>query len=281
MKINRDINIIDYLKTNIQHAAEIYQTQANNIFKKLSETNVHDFRVCIRRLLSQSSLINDLNPIPHYPELKAELKSQVKLFNDLRDNQVQILKTQSLAYEYLALYKLYHYLIDQEHLKVKQLKENIKLIDYNHTLNLYFKNLNYIDETINPNNFYQIIDNKMNLVIERFKLSNESDLSTIHKTRLAFKKFRYTIEFLSPIFKYNEESLLKLKNFQTTMGQIQDNVVYLNYFTDWQNKYNKLSNSDFELIKLYLLEERKQLINDYFNNFNEIYTFWETRKTNK
>jgi CHAD domain-containing protein len=46
---------------------------------------------------------------------------------------------------------------------------------------------------------------------------------TIHRTRIAFKKFRYLVEILRPMLNdLGEEHLRRLRLFQTLMGEIQD-----------------------------------------------------------
>ena len=46
---------------------------------------------------------------------------------------------------------------------------------------------------------------------------------TIHKTRVAFKKFRYQIEVLSPLLPgVSEAQLTEMQEYQAMMGDIQD-----------------------------------------------------------
>ncbi len=274
MESYNEINVTKFLTDSIQQSVEIYINQSINIFNQLSENNVHDFRVCIRRLLAQLSLINVINSLPDYMEFKSNLKSQVKFFNELRDIQIQILKTQSLVYQLPELYKYYHYLIDQEQNKVQQLKIDISTIDFQQTALNFKKIANYLPNKISVNDLKIIISEKMNLVIQRHKLADKTDLVAIHKTRLAFKKFRYSIEFLSPILNYETQKLLQLKAYQTRIGLIQDNVVYLNNLNQWQNQYKQINHNNYEIINSYLISERQSLIDNYFNNFDEIYSFW-------
>ncbi len=61
---------------------------------------------------------------------------------------------------------------------------------------------------------------------KRRRLIDYSDLATIHKTRIAFKKFRYLMESLPPeMIGLGKREFRDLNRYQGKMGDIQDLVV--------------------------------------------------------
>ena len=60
-------------------------------------------------------------------------------------------------------------------------------------------------------------------VIRRRRAIQTDNLDTIHVTRVAFKKFRYVVESLSPGFTgFDERQLVAMASYQRGMGMIQD-----------------------------------------------------------
>jgi CHAD domain-containing protein len=58
---------------------------------------------------------------------------------------------------------------------------------------------------------------------ERFSMIHRDDTASIHLFRVAFKKMRYTMEALRPLFpSVTEEQLKVMDNYQQKMGDIQD-----------------------------------------------------------
>jgi len=52
--------------------------------------------------------------------------------------------------------------------------------------------------------------------------------ATIHRTRVAFKKFRYMVEALQPLFaEITPERVATMQDYQSMMGEVQDTEVFL------------------------------------------------------
>jgi CHAD domain-containing protein len=72
------------------------------------------------------------------------------------------------------------------------------------------------------------IEMAFNRVVERKHAITPTDASSIHRMRVAFKKFRYTVESLAPLRGRTSSKQLKAMNaFQGSMGDIQDAEVLL------------------------------------------------------
>jgi CHAD domain-containing protein len=67
--------------------------------------------------------------------------------------------------------------------------------------------------------------------------ATSDDTSTIHKTRVAFKKFRYLVERLaSHLPGVSKELLEAMRQYQTILGEIQDAEVMLRAFDKFARK---------------------------------------------
>jgi len=272
-----DININDLLISSVRKSLDIYSQNLELSKNSFSEKNIHDFRVCIRRFLAVNSLIFQLTGNNDCVELKLMLKYQLKLFNPLRDNQVQFLKTYELVYNFPVLYKYLHFLLDREETLVSPLEEAISSFEINKIKDFVSKIIEDITEKIKSRDLgkkelINLAEARFNKVINKYKLVNPNDLRTIHKVRLAYKKFRYTMEILREIIKLTDEDLILMKSLQTTMGNIQDNAVYFRNFGDFSIMQN-LEEKKAEEVKNHILQIRKLLIEEFLSNFGIIYEF--------
>ena len=65
-------------------------------------------------------------------------------------------------------------------------------------------------------------------VLRRHRAIDRSDTRTIHRTRVAFKKYRYMVESLQPLLpRVGDGQLKAMQGFQARMGEIQDAEVLL------------------------------------------------------
>src|SRR6185503_9693372 len=76
-------------------------------------------------------------------------------------------------------------------------------------------------------------------VVARHRAIAPRDTGTIHRTRVAFKKFRYMMEALQPLLPGVDEHQLKsMDRYQTRMGDIQDLVVLLGSVDKFVKKHH-------------------------------------------
>ena len=219
-----------FLIDSISYSFNCYKENFNVCKKEFSEESVHDYRVSIRRLLSLINLINKIFPEIDSNRIKKVLKKQLKIMNPLRDNQVQILKIRNMAESYPILYLYYNNLVKQEEELIKSI---VLIISKSEFIELegnciFLKNEIRKALLSKYSDFQSLISLATDLyyqVIELIKVANRSDLQTIHKVRLQFKKYRYTIETIQPIIDLKKPYLKKMKHFQTILGKIQDNKV--------------------------------------------------------
>ena len=67
-----------------------------------------------------------------------------------------------------------------------------------------------------------------NQTVELQRAMDPGAVETIHRTRIAFKKFRYMVEALQPLFDgITAERLITMQAYQSMMGDVQDSEVFL------------------------------------------------------
>jgi CHAD domain-containing protein len=96
---------------------------------------------------------------------------------------------------------------------------------------------------------------------------------TIHRARVAFKRFRYMCELLSPILPGATKPVLdRMRDYQTRMGEIQDNEVLLAAFQsaiEQEGAPVAIAGG----VRAALLRRRRCLIESYLATADELFDF--------
>jgi hypothetical protein len=100
--------------------------------------------------------------------------------------------------------------------------------------------------------------------------------STIHRLRIAFKKFRYMVEIVRPILPAHPEEYLKqMREYQGHMGGIQDMAVFFSALEE----FGTAKGSAFDLTELRanLEARRAMLVKTFLNHRDDLQQFWRTQ----
>jgi len=227
-----------------------------------TENEIHDKRVILRRVFPILGFFK-INPN------KVKFGTTAfDLFGKLRDIQVQILKLESMDQpqewiEYL------------QHLKELELKYIGKVAMFAKKKRVVFPTLKIseLNTTKIDKKVHSKVVNNLNKLITKSQLTTFEKAEDIHKIRIAFKKFRYTVEVLSYIEDIEESKLEKLKIYQDELGEIQDCEVLINGITLFYgksdiNEYEKTN----EKTKVFENEKNQRiaLFNNEKENFIEV-----------
>jgi CHAD domain-containing protein len=236
----------------------------------MNEKNVHDLRVLIRRILSFAGFINEITNSHYFLPLKSELKRVLKVLNPLRDVQVQILKVKRTTAPDSPIMDYFYYLLklEKDYLAAarreltKKTMTDLSGLFFFFNLDLKSKSLTF-EELLAESK--QISDKVISELKNAIKKLDYSDLTSIHNLRLAFKKYRYTIEILQLIFEERIDTNTDLKQFQTILGAIQDNNILLEIFSLFLSSVN-VSTPGYEKYKGKILRNRALLIDTLRKN---------------
>ena len=111
------------------------------------------------------------------------------------------------------------------------------------------------------------------IVNQRYALVDPNQPATIHRLRIAFKKFRYMIEAIYPVLQnFPADFLKRMHEYQAAMGDIQDMEVALQELAD----FGELAPASYdpEPALTYYKERHAIALSRYIEDKGEIITFW-------
>jgi CHAD domain-containing protein len=108
---------------------------------------------------------------------------------------------------------------------------------------------------------------------ERLRISQPR---TVHRMRVAFKKFRYKVEALQPFLrKVTARQLKAMDKFQTRMGAIQDVEVLSNTVRRFMENRHASSRSALARYHRELELQKQQRIREFIQSSIEIDSYWK------
>jgi CHAD domain-containing protein len=120
------------------------------------------------------------------------------------------------------------------------------------------------------------IDTAYNRVIERKQTITPSDGASIHRMRVAFKKFRYMVEVIGPLRGRTSNRQLKAMNaFQGLMGDIQDAEVLLHNVRLWARRRDLKGRAPLARALEELSRRRMEAIATFLEAADTVFTFWQ------
>ena len=191
------------------------------------EEEIHDLRVAIRRLLAGLSVIASLhNRKKAAAGTRKRLQSLMAPLGKLRDAQVKKLwleKVVPVADEPSYLYAL-SVSCDLEMWR-KRVLGTLRDVDPSR-----FTDVPGPGDLpdIPPSGLRKVAasmlrDRRRDVESLRAKAAEESDAESLHRLRLAFKKYRYCAEIFAPLFpQVTGNTLERLHSFQTLLGDLHD-----------------------------------------------------------
>ena len=257
---------------------ERYQDCFKVCKQEFSKEAVHDLRVATRRLLIILEILETLFLGMKARKLRRELKSQLDCLGELMDTQVQIAYLEDEMTEVKGISAFLKYLYRREANLLKQVKHlirSIRLADLKRRLGLIRMNAEARLQVPEVRaRLISAVDSSFANVLHRYARINPEETESIHRTRIAFKSFRYAVEVIHPLLvRYPREQLKALNNFQGLMGDIQDIEVLQELLKAFRKKHPELDISP----SMAFVDERHQLLVDTFlAKMDTLNVFWRT-----
>jgi CHAD domain-containing protein len=102
---------------------------------------------------------------------------------------------------------------------------------------------------------------------------------TIHRTRIAFKRFRYMAEALQPLFReISPRRLAAMHAYQSTMGELQDTEVFLARLHKFTRKRRAHARA-LAGLRTWLLQCRTAQIDQCLRQADLLSNFWPLRRS--
>ena len=275
-----------------------YRKQLKRCQKKSSEKSVHDLRVATRRLISLMDIVVTVAPDDRLRKLRRTLKKRFDALSLLRDTQVQLLSVEEMLSRFPQLETFRTVLKVREQRQRKQIDKQVAkaaagstgkmLLSTRKRIQLQFEapamhsaGLAAVTGAVGAA-FAKAVDLRRNV--------KPGDTRTIHRLRVAFKKFRYMVEVLQPVLIGVTGDQFKAMNaYQVRMGNIQDIEVltadidtYARRRTRTRKGVQKRSSASrlrldpsFRPVLLELTTRRIALIEEYQKSADELFGFWK------
>lgn len=252
-----------------------YRVELKRCRAQFSNEAVHDVRIALRRLLSLIHLLNSVSPRPRLQRLQRAAKNQLDEFDDLRDTQVMLAEISETKAELPQLEELQDHLERAERRLLKRLRKKLKGPGPAEIARRIRKTRESLEGETKDDAEEQVIrsvDDAFAIVKQRHARIDPAQPATIHRVRVAFKKFRYMVEIVHPLLAgFPPENLKHMNNHQSLMGEIQDLEVFLQTLADF---FSDVSSPDLEPVRRYYEQRHAEAVSAYLENKDVLHDFW-------
>jgi CHAD domain-containing protein len=238
-----------------------YCAELKNCRAEFSEAAVHDLRVAARRLLASLEMTRILDPHPRLQKVRSALKSLIDEFDELRDAQVMLANIADYIQDVPELAPLQKDLLRQEKRLLRAAHKEVRNFD-----------LQNLKKWISKIRFCLEARLAYATASQRYAQIDAALPATIHRLRLAFKKFRYMMEIIHPFLPgFPVENLTAMHDYQSMMGEIQDAESFLHLLDLFSEKKTSFDPQPARRFYERLHAERLAV---YIESKGELITFW-------
>jgi CHAD domain-containing protein len=259
-----------------------YRKQLRQCQEQFSEETVHELRVATRRLLAQLTLLSCIAPSAALEKARRILKRCFAALSDLRDTQVQRLFIEQKVAGFPELALLRGWLRRRERRLAKSAAKKVnsfKTRKLERWISALIRDLNANARRSRAQSqlasaVLRAAAQAFAEAVERRRAIDLADLRTIHQTRVAFKRFRYTMESLSPgLTGLSKRQLRTLAYYQRKMGIIQD----LEVMQACLSRYSlggKKREAVLRRFRQHMRRRRTRALRSFLKSADCLYKFW-------
>jgi CHAD domain-containing protein len=247
-----------------------YREQLRRCQGKFSEGAVHELRVATRRLLAQFTLLSCVAPSPALEKARRILKRRLTALGDLRDAQVQRLFIQQKTSTFPELVLLRGWLQRRERRLARSAAEKVKRFKTRKLERWISAMIGDLTAKARRSR----AQSQLAEAVERRRAIDLADLRTVHQTRVAFKRFRYILESLSPgITGLSRRQLRALAYYQRKMGIIQDLEVLQACVARYARE-DKKRKALLQRFSRHLRQRRARALRSFLKSADRLFAFW-------
>lgn len=255
---------------------EVFHAKLKQCRSEFSEAAVHDLRVAARRLLAFVEAARLLESSRKPLKVRDQLKDLIGSFNKLRDAQVMLANLDAHMDEEPSLKPLRQHLLGRE---LRLLREARQAADDFEAAALkrrlaslrrrLAERLAQPDLDVDP---FAAVDEAFAVVVSRDQAAKADQPETIHRVRLAFKKFRYRLEIVQAAVPGLPKNHLKhLDTYQTIVGRIQDAETFLALLDRYAKRH---PDYQAEAARAYYVHLRAMAIDAWLADRGALAAFW-------
>jgi CHAD domain-containing protein len=236
-------NLGAYLETTLQERWQAFLRQLSLCRKQCTEPAVHDLRVATRRLIAALDLLAAVIPERQVAKVKEQLRRILKSMGPLRDTQVQLLAVRDLLARFPELEPYCTLLLMRELRSLRQIARRLRKV-HPAALRVQLRTATRaFHRLLTTAGSHHAIDLALRgalagafarVAASRTQIVRD-DPQTIHKMRVSFKKFRYTVEMVR--LHLNGALHKSMNAYQTRLGDIHDTEVLIAGITSFSREY--------------------------------------------
>jgi len=258
-----------------------YDDRLRRLRKGLSTEAVHDLRVASRHLMAALDSVHALLGSKKALRCRKRIKNRLQQLGSLRDIQVQL----RAAQKQLGSGKTAENFIRNLQRQERELcRQNVAKIRGANAKNLrkaiaaLHRRIAEPPTRTDSNRFLKtlnsIVDSDFETVVARLGALDSRDPRTFHRLRVRFKRFRYLLEFLRTIMSVPDDRVVRMKEYQDALGEIQDLSVLIKHLEDFVGPRKNGRQQDAELLVRRLMRRRAARIRAFVPTSGEVLDFW-------
>ena len=272
---------VHHLARSLKQQWKRYRKGLKRCQSKCSVKAIHSFRIESRRLLSSLELLGGFLPARQVEKAERLLKRHLDIFGDLRDTQVQLAVVGEMRRAFPAARPFHAWLREWEYRFARKTRKNIRKVKTARLGKLIAVCRGEVEEQLGKSTPREALAALLRSVDRAFGRTRQlrtridaRDTWTIHRTRVAFKRFRYMVETMTEhLPAVTREHLSAMRHYQTMMGEIQDAEMLLQALDKFLRK-QEIELAAARRFRAELLRRRQRLIRVYLKEADQLLEFW-------
>lgn len=252
--------------------------------RSCTEPSIHDLRVATRRMIATLDALEAVLPGGAPQDVRRKLKRLLKGFNDLRDLHIQLMHFQALRPAYPVVQPFLTAFRTRERELVREAARaiaGIRTRAMEQEIARAAERLVQVaagdeaEQATREALFGALAAAFLRAAALRKRIA-PGDPASIHTFRVAFKKFRYTVEVLSPLLPgFGKKQFKAMNAYQTAMGEIQDLEVIAQALSMHPPGRFRTMPASLLPVHQYITQQRTELVERFVRNADELLTFWQ------
>jgi CHAD domain-containing protein len=270
-----------HLARALKRQAKRYRKRLRRCQRRFSPAAVHDSRVETRRMEALLELVSELvNPSP-IKKARRGLKAHLDALDRLRDTQVQLSYLARWRRRFAAARLFAAHLEERERRRAAKARRHVRAIKPARLNRLTERILRALLRRAKDTSREEVWAIALQAAETAFgevkRLRDRLDAAhpeTIHRMRIAFKRFRYMVEAMAPVLTgVSKAQLAAMHEFQATMGRIQDLEVLGADFEAFAKKHD-LADETARPFRAWLQRRQAALIQQFLRRADRVNAFW-------
>lgn len=259
-----------------------YRKALKRCQRAFSELSIHASRIEARRLAAQLDLLRVLAPRLALEKAHRTLKRHLDTFDPLRDAHVQLALLRKEYAGTAGRKKIGKLLAKRERRCRREARRRIRRIKTRRIKRVVDMLVEELQEKgknperirLNWINIIGSVDAAFAHVEDCHRHVDAAHTATIHRLRVAFKRFRYMMESMQRLLPgITPRRLTAMKAFQATLGDLQDTEIFLSRIDRFIEK-RQVQALEVAALRRWLVRRRVRQINQCLRRADVVFQFW-------